>query len=118
MSQPPPYVRFQDYSDYQITHQLPGPALSGPDLDAEFDRIKTTLDGLLTNIALVQRDDGALRNASVSPDTITSALAIMIAGWEIRGPWVTLATYALKDYVTEGGNGYVCIVAHTAGVFA
>lgn len=118
MSQPTPYTRFQDYSQYQASNPLPGPKLQGSDLDAEFDRIKTTLDQLVGNIGLIQRDDGALRNASVSPDTITSALAIMIANWSIKGPWVTATAYALKDYVTNGGNGYVCVVAHTAGVFA
>lgn len=115
--QPTPYTRFQNHSDYQAGHPLPGPALSGPSLDTEFDRIKTTLDQILNNIALIQRDDGKLRNTSVSPDTITSALAIMIAGWAIRGPWVTAAVYAVKDYVTQGGNGYVCLVAHAAGTF-
>lgn len=118
MTQPPPYNRFQRQSDYQAAHPLPGPALDGVGLDAEFDRIKTTLDATLANLALIQRDDGLLRNASVSPDTITSALAIMIAGWTIRGPWVTATAYVLKDYVTQGGNGYVCIVAHTSGTFA
>jgi hypothetical protein len=118
MSQPPPYVRFQDYSDYQITHQLPGAALAGADMDAEFDRIKTTLDALLANIALIQRDDGAIKNLVVTPDSISSALAIMIANWTIRGAWLTATAYALKDYVTSGASGYVCVVAHTSGVFA
>jgi hypothetical protein len=118
MSQPPPYVRFQDYSDYQIAHQLPGAALAGADMDAEFDRIKTTFDALLTNIALIQRDDGAIKNLVVTPDSISSALAIMIANWTIRGAWLTATAYALKDYVTSGASGYVCVVAHTSGVFA
>src|SRR5260370_20044931 len=116
--QPPPYVRFQNYSDYQISHQLPGPAISGADVNADFDRIKATLDATLVNLKLLQRDDGALNNQSVSPDTITSSLAILIAGWNIRGLWVTATTYSLKDYTTNTGNGYVCISAHTAGVFA
>jgi hypothetical protein len=53
MSSPPPYVRFQNNHDYQISHQLPGPALSGGSLDVEFDRIKATLDGTLGNLALI-----------------------------------------------------------------
>lgn len=118
MAQPPPYVIFNSYSDYQASHQLPGPALLGSDLNTEFLRIKATLDAINNNLALIQRSDGVLSNQSVSPDTITSSLAILIAGWAIKGPWVTATAYALKDYVTQAGNGYVCIVAHTAGVFA
>lgn len=118
MSAPPPYVVFNDYSDYQTSHQLPGPALQGSDLDVEFNRLKATTDALINNLNLLQRSDGALNNQLVTPDTISSALAIMIAGWNIRGAWVTATAYALKDYVTQAGNGYVCIVAHTAGTFA
>jgi hypothetical protein len=79
--QPPPYVRFQSYSDYQISHQLPGLALNGADINADLDRIKATLDGTLGNLALIQRDDGKLRNQSVSPDSLSSAVVQMIADW-------------------------------------
>jgi hypothetical protein len=116
--QPTPYVRFQDYSSYQASHQLPGPAISGADVNADFDRIKATLDATLVNLKLLQRDDGALNNASVTPDTINSALAVMIAGWNIKGAWVTATAYSLKDYTVNAGNGYVCVVAHTSGTFA
>jgi len=118
MSQPPAYTRFKDYSNYQATHQLPGPALAGSDLDADFDRIKATLDAVLTNLAAVQRDDGDLHNGIVTPESLSSAVAIMIAGWTVKGAWVTATAYAVKDYVTNGGNGYVCLVAHTGGTFS
>lgn len=118
MSTPPPYVPSQSYTTYQASHQLPGPALQGTDLDTEFNRLKATTDALINNLNLLQRGDGALNNQSVSPDTITSSLAILIAGWNIRGAWVTVTSYLVKDYVTNAGNGYVCIVAHTAGTFA
>jgi hypothetical protein len=118
MSQPPPYVRFQDYSDYQITHQLPGPALSGADFDADFDRLKTTLDAVLANLALIQRDDGALNNATVQPSSLSSAVLTMLAGWNPRGAWLTATAYAVKDMVANGASVYVCLVAHVAGVFA
>lgn len=118
MSVIPTYVIFQDYSDFQAAHQLPGPAMQGSDLDVEHIRIKATLDALTANLALIQRSDGALNNQLVTPDSISSSLAILIAGWNIKGAWVTATSYVLKDYVTNGGNGYVCIVAHTAGTFA
>lgn len=115
--QPPPYVRFQSNNDYQTSHQLPGPALSGASLDVEFDRIKATLDGTLVNLALIQRSDGKLNNQSVSPDSLSSAVVQMIAGWNPRGLWVTLTSYALKDMVQFGTDNYVCLVPHVAGVF-
>jgi hypothetical protein len=42
----------------------------------------------------------------------------MIAGWNPRGLWVTLTSYALKDMVQFGPDNYVCLVAHMAGTFA
>jgi hypothetical protein len=112
------YTRFQNYSDYQISHQLPGPALSGPDLNADFDRIKITTDALIANLNLIQRSDGLLNNLLVTPDTLSSAVLTMLAGWNPRGAWVTATGYAVKDMVTQAGNVYVCLVAHLAGTFA
>src|SRR3977135_4039104 len=118
MPSPPPYVRFQSYNDYQINHQLPGPALLGSDLNADFDRIKQTLDAVLVNLGLIQRSDGALNNLLVTPDSLSSAVLTMLSGWSPKGAWVTLTSYAVKDMVTQAGNVYVCLVAHAAGVFA
>jgi hypothetical protein len=35
-----------------------------------------------------------------------------------RGAWVTATIYALDDSVYINGNSYICISAHTSGVFA
>lgn len=35
-----------------------------------------------------------------------------------RGEWVTATTYAINDLVSESGGAYICIEAHTSGVFA
>jgi len=32
--------------------------------------------------------------------------------------WVTATPYAVNDYVTEGGNSYRCLIAHTSGTFS
>ena len=39
-------------------------------MDVEFNAIKATLDQVLANIALIQRDDGALANRSVGLDQL------------------------------------------------
>jgi hypothetical protein len=35
-----------------------------------------------------------------------------------RGSWTTGVAYALNDIVSQAGNTYICLVAHTAGTFA
>jgi hypothetical protein len=47
-----------------------------------------------------------------------SAAAAIVAKIEWQGPWVTSTVYALNDAVSINGSSYICIIAHTAGVFA
>jgi hypothetical protein len=113
MSQPPPYVRFDNYSAF-----LP---IQGPSLNAEFDRIKTTLDAIMTNLKLAQRDDAKLNNGLVTPDSLAPSVTLLMGGWNPRGAWATSTNYVLKDMVEQPlGSGvlYVCPIGHTAGVFA
>ena len=58
MAQPTPYVPATSFSDH--TSSQPEVPQDGIDLDAEFQAIKLTLDEVLANLALIQRDDGAL----------------------------------------------------------
>jgi len=47
-----------------------------------------------------------------------SAAAAIVAKMEWQGAWVTSTVYALNDVIEEAGSSYICIVAHTSGVFA
>lgn len=117
MSQPTPYTRLFSFTDWSTQH--PSSPQPGIDLDGEYNRIKLTTDQVLANLALIQRDDGALKNASVSPDTLSIATKALISGWTPRGPWAALTAYAVKDLVQNAGISYVCWNAHTsAGAFA
>lgn len=117
MSQPPAYVRAYNFSNYQTSN--PSDPLPGNQVDAELNAVKTTLDGVRTNIALIQRDDGNLANTSVHPDSLDAVTrALMVTDWTPRGLWGTGAIYAVKDVVEQSGLSYICTVAHTAGVFA
>jgi hypothetical protein len=78
MPQPTPYERGHSFTDWSAQH--PADPQPGADLDAEFDNIELTLDQILTNLALIQRDDGDLANSSVGldqldPTEISSAAA-------------------------------------------
>ena len=68
MAQPPAYVRQYDFSAFQAGS--PNTPLPGTQLDNELDEVKQTLDALNANIALIQRDDGALKNLSVGLDQL------------------------------------------------
>jgi hypothetical protein len=123
MTQPTKYVQLNDFSDELTTTAVPG--THGLHLDQDLQRVKSTTDQIIDNLAVIQRDDTALRNASVHPDAFSAAsLALIGAGstdnlnWTPRGAWVTATVYAVGDVVETSGSSYVSALAHTSGTFA
>jgi hypothetical protein len=114
VSQPPPYNRSFSFSNFQA--QTPTGVPPGSQIDGELNNIKAALDGVGTNLALIQRDDGALMNGSVSFDQLSPAL--QTAGLAPALPWVAGTAYSVNASVTQGSAFYRCLVAHTASVFA
>jgi hypothetical protein len=77
MPQPTPYepsFSFTDFSSESPSGQPPGVSI-----DAELAAIKLTLDDILANLVLIQRDDGELENEIVSVDSLSAAVAALIA---------------------------------------
>lgn len=110
MSQPTKYTRAERLTSVR--------AVTGVQADAECDRIKTTTDAICDNLALIQRDDGLLRNGLVTMDSLSPATLALMGEWNPRGAWVTASVYAAKDVVTSSGVTYVCTTSHIAGTFA
>lgn len=119
MTQPVAYTRVFDFTGYQASS--PSTPLPGNQVDAELNAVKLTLTQVLANLAIIQRDDTLLGNNTVHPDAFTVASLALIsgsAGWNPKGAWVTATGYVLKDFVSQGGANYVCVVPHTSGTFA
>jgi collagen type VII alpha len=68
MAQPPEYVRQYSFTAYQTNN--PSSPLPADKHELEYNAIKITLDAILGNLALIQRDDGRLANDSVGPDQL------------------------------------------------
>lgn len=118
MAQPNPYAKATDFTEYQTEHA--SAPFSGALLDAELVDIETNLQGLNTNIALLQRDDGELANEVVGVAALDSAVLALIASesFTVRGSWATTTVYALGDIVENTAVAYLCLIAHTSGTFA
>jgi hypothetical protein len=114
VSQPPPFNRSFSFSNFQAAN--PSLSLPGSQVDLELNNAKSSLDGVLTNLAQIQRDDGALANGSVTYDTLSPSL--QTAGLTPALPWITGKSYAVNASVTHGSAFYRCLVAHTASDFA
>ena len=122
MPQPPQYTRITDFSTDEANNLTGRSTVRTPNLDTELDNVKLTLDQILTNIGLIQRDDGKLLDGVVTQASLSSAVtALFVAiGANPRGAWLTSTVYAVKDIIETGSpvTPYMCVTAHTSGVFA
>ena len=122
MSQPTPYdptISFEEEEQNQVAGRS---TVRTAALDAELENIATTLTEILSNLSAIQRDDTELRDGIVKLHTLsTEVLALMgSAGFTLHNPigWLTATAYVAREIVTNGTGTYVCVVAHTSGVFA
>lgn len=113
MAQPTPYTRQYSFSDYQTSN--PADPLPGGEIDGELNAVKQTLDQTLANIALIQRDDGAIANESVGIDQLKPEISI---GINSVTDWAVGIPYVVNDAVWFGGRLYRCKISHTSTVFA
>lgn len=89
-------------------------------LDGMMTAIKTCTDAIIDNLGLIQRDDGLIMDGQVKLHTLSSEVLALIASgtFTVRGGWVGGTAYSVGDLVLQVGVVYLCMVAHTAGVFA
>lgn len=90
-------------------------------LDAMAVAIKTTLDQILVNLALIQRDDGRLADGTVLLSTLASETRAILAStaFVVRGAWAAVTAYSKGNVVLSSGILYVAMVDHiSAAVFS
>ena len=67
MGQPTPYTITTDFSADEAANLAGRSTVKTVSLDIEFENLKTTLDGVLANLALLQRNDGKIKNGIGAP---------------------------------------------------
>lgn len=111
MTQPAAWVRTHQFST-ELGNQ------HGINLDQELDNGRLTVEEIRDNLGLIQRDDGALQNDSVTPDSLDSATLALIASgtWTPRGIWAITTLYNIGDIVEVGTEGsFVAVTQHISG---
>lgn len=103
------YDRQKSFTDYEIAN--PSDPISGNDLDVEFNAVERALDETQARLRLIQRDDGAILNASVGLDQLKDEALI---GVNAPTTWAEFTAYAASDTVIFANAWYVCIEAHTS----
>lgn len=121
MAQPPLYDPTVSFQQEETNNVAGRSTVRTAALDTELANIATSIDALVNNIGLIQRDDGEIRDGMVKLHTLDTAVLALLTGsnrWNVRGEWVTATAYAYLDFVEEAGASYLCLVAHTSGTFA
>lgn len=120
MTQPTQYTRSTEFAEEERNNTGGRSTVRTAQIDAELDAVGLTANETATNLGLIQRDDGEIRDAMVKLHTLApDVLKIMaLRTGSVRGAWLTATAYAVWDLVTQAGATYVCAVAHTAGTFS
>lgn len=118
--QAPSYTPTESFSDSERNNAGGRSTVRTALLDAELSAVSLSITALISNLALVQRSDGKLKDAIVEPYHFSAASRAYVLGtkWNSRGLWASTLVYAVNDMVDQGGAAYICAVAHTSGSFA
>ena len=115
MSQPTQYTPTTDFSQQEANNASGRSTVNTAALDAEFANIETTVDDICDNLALIQRDDGKLKDLTVMLHTLSPEVLNLMGGFNLRGLWAAATAYSVNDIASNGDYTYFCVTAHTSG---
>lgn len=117
MASPTRYDLSYSFADFQTAN--PSTPLPADKLEIEFNNLTLTTDEIITNLDLIQRSDGALKNQIVSFDALSNDVKVLLgSAITPKGAWLTATAYVQLDLVTESGSTYLAASDHTSGTFA
>lgn len=115
MPQPTPYTPTTDFSQQEANNASGRSTVNTAALDAEFANIESTLDQTVSNLNLIQRDDGKLGDVTVEVRCLAPDVLNVMGGFSLRGLWTPATAYQVNDICSNGEYTYVCKTAHTSG---
>ena len=77
MAQPTPYVPTADFSQDEVNSLSGRSTVNTTKLDAELAAISLTATQFLTNLALLQRDDGKLKDSIIETYMLSATILAM-----------------------------------------
>ena len=104
-----------DYSYTGFAAGLGDGSFPGTQLDNDLIGLVDAVSETIDFVGAVIRDDGQLQNGVVKKASLDSSLSLGVAP---PRPWVTTRAYVVDETATINNSIYICVVAHTAGVFA
>jgi len=115
MAQPTPYNTTKDFSQDEVNSVAGRSTVDTAGVDTEFANIETTLDEILVNLALIQRDDTEIANKSIGIEQLKSEVSIALNTTSV---WGEAKDYLLNEKVWKDNILYACLVPHTSDIFS
>ncbi|WP_225747704.1 hypothetical protein [Eikenella sp. Marseille-P7795] len=117
MAQPNRYEPQVGFAE-QTRNNVPGRSpINAGALDAELSGISQSINGIVGNLELIQRDDGSLKDATVHLHALGETVLNLMGGFNLRGEWQAGESYADKDIVDYQGHLFVCMRANQDAAF-
>lgn len=117
MAQPNRYEPQAGFAE-QTRNNVPGRSpINARALDDELSGISQSINGIVGNLELIQRDDGSLKDATVHLHALSETVINLMGGFNLRGEWQANTSYAEKDIVDYQGHLFVCMTANQDAVF-
>lgn len=83
-------------------------------LDGELLRVSESINRIINNQKLLQRDDGRLGDTVVEVHTLSREVLMLLGNYRQRGVWLGQTAYTSGDVVTHDGLMYVCKTSHVS----
>ena len=80
----------------------------------ELEKLAATVNQIIENQKLVQRDDGCLADCAVVPHTLSDEVVRMVGNFELLGAYAA-RPYQKGQVVTYNDRMYVCALPHQGG---
>lgn len=115
MAPPTHYNRTYSFTNFASLYPTTPPP--GNALDQEFNAILAAVNATMDSLALIQKSDSTVANASIGPAQLSSQLT---TGFTPPSLWATSTSYTASpaSCVLNGTSMYICLISHTSGTFA
>lgn len=116
LAQPVRFSVSYSFSGFQVDN--PTTPLPADQVETAFGNVRRTTDQIIDNLAILQRDDGFMKNGVVHPLALRADTAfIMGAKWVPQGDWASGFNYQVGHVVKQDAHLHVCVIPHMAATW-
>ena len=109
-----PYIPKRSFSDDATSNVSGRSGVNATSLDNELLRVSESINRIINNQKLLQRDDGRLGDTVVEVHTLSREVLMLLGNYHQRGSWLAQTSYTSGDVVTHDILMYVCKTSHVS----